>query len=238
MKLIMLDKIGTLLDALGPFYRSAVAVFDHYGIEAPTMDDYRENITPDFMQFYWDRGIPLYATTRDINRIIAEYRARKEEKSLLNPQPGAKELLLHCAKLGFNVVFTNIDVSKLAVYRDQELGERTLVADPISVNDNPWRDELLEILAFMDGISPSDEPWEIWCIGDTAREIAAAKSIPFEGIRTIAFTGGFDSPKKFEGLPKNRTPDHIVNSLLDIPSILDVYAHLQNPARLSPWTIN
>lgn len=235
MKLVVLDENGTLLDALGPFYRSAVAVFSHYGIEAPTIDDYRDNITSDFMQFYWDRGIPLHVTDRDVNRIVAKYHARNEKIFLFNPQPGAKELFLHCVKLGFNVVFVKTDVNKIATCRSQELGIRTLAADPPPLNNDPGQGELLNALASMDEITHGDDdPWEIWCIGDTVREIAIAKSIPLKGIHTIAFTGGFDSPRKFEGLPEKSAPDYVVDSLLDIPFILDAFAQFNESSEGSP----
>jgi phosphoglycolate phosphatase-like HAD superfamily hydrolase len=235
MKLVILDKDGPIVDSLTPFYNSTVAIFRHYGLEPPKLDDYRDNITPDFMQFYWDRGIPLYVTARELNHVRME--CCKEEWTSVRLQPGAKELLKHCHELGFSIFLATADTYENAAQHLQELGVRELI-DGWARNGNLRREDLLDILAFADGFS-DDEPWEVWYIDDTASGIAAAKDLPLEGIHTIGFTGGFNSPKKFKELPEDHAPDHTVASLFDIPAILDAYAIIEkDPAMHRRWSVN
>lgn len=237
MNLIILDKDGTMVDSLTPFYHAVVAIFRHYGLEPPTLDDYRDNITPDFMRFYWDRGIPLYVTSRELNRLRMELCG--EEGASVELLPGAKELVNRCRELGFKIFLATADTYEAASGQLEKLGIKELVSG-WARGGISRRDDILDILAFADGLYDDSEPWNVWYIDDTASGIADAKSIPLEGIHTIGFTGGFNSPRKFDELPKDRAPDHIVNSLFAIPSIIDAYVALrQYPAtNHSQWTIN
>ncbi len=237
MKLVVLEKDGPLVDSLTRAYNSTVAIFRHYGLEPPTLADYRENITPDFMQFYWERGIPLYVTARELNRVQAK--CDKKERISVQLQPGAKELLLHCQKLGFKIFLASSDTDENTLKQLEELGVQELITG-YAINVQSRRDDLLGLLTFAIGLFPEDNSLELWWyIGDTATGIAAAKSIPIKETYTIALTGGFDPPERFEGLPKDQAPDHTVASPFDILPILDAYAHLEEDRVMHrKWTVN
>lgn len=73
-RLCILDWNGTLQDDLHHIYECGVQrIFRHYGLACPTVEEFRHEVTADFMgSFYWPRGIPREASAADLNAIMAE----------------------------------------------------------------------------------------------------------------------------------------------------------------------
>jgi phosphoglycolate phosphatase-like HAD superfamily hydrolase len=219
MKLFISDLDGTLLNSLPAYYRAVVNIFHCYEIEPPTLDDYRDNITPDFMPFYWDRGIPLYVKSRDLNRIKEV--CFKECWAATQLHSGAKELLLQCRKLGFDIFIATAETYEIGNRRLCELGLKNLILG-WARNGDSRLDDIRDILAFASGFEEG-AALEIWYMDDTASGIMAAKDLEL-GIHTIGFTGGFNSPGKL--LASN--PDHLVESLSEVPQILKTNTSSRN----------
>jgi phosphoglycolate phosphatase-like HAD superfamily hydrolase len=235
MKLVILDK-GTVLDTISPPYNDMVAIFRHYECKPPTFDDYRDNfVANDSMELYWDRGIPPHVTARDLSRLRMEI--HREEWATVALQPGAKELLNHCERLGFTIFLVTSGTYESTACSLQGPGARKPVEDR-AYSRPPRREDLLDILALAKEMFGDEGPREVWYIDDMASGVAAAKNVPLEGIYTIGFTGGSNSPKMFEEIPQGQAPDHVVNSFFDIPPILDAYVALRDPAMQKPWAIN
>lgn len=58
-RLIFNDWNGCLLDDVPHrFEHGPKAIFKHFGLPAPTLEDYCQHITSDFMEYYYTRGIP------------------------------------------------------------------------------------------------------------------------------------------------------------------------------------
>src|SRR3989344_8317068 len=54
---VIFDWNGTLHDDLEWLaYRSVVKIFETYNLSPPTLDEYRQEITADFMKFYYKQG--------------------------------------------------------------------------------------------------------------------------------------------------------------------------------------
>lgn len=59
IRLVLHDWNGSLLDDVQHRFEHGVcAIFRHYGLPIPTLEDYCRTTTSDFMRFYYDRGIP------------------------------------------------------------------------------------------------------------------------------------------------------------------------------------
>lgn len=207
MKLLISDWDGTLLNSLPVYYGAVVKIFQDFGVGPPTLNDYRDNITPDFMQFYWNRGIPAHATGKDLNLIRSAYFEKNWNSAELHP--GAKELLLHCRKIGFEVFLSTAEVYDIGNRRLREFGIRNLIRG-WARGGNSRYDDIADILAFY-----GEEPEKVWYIDDTASGLEAAKECDL-GLNTIGFTKGFNSPKKIG----SANPDHVADSLFEIPRIL------------------
>ena len=54
----VLDWNGTLLNDLPLVYRSVCQIFATYGLPAPTLEQYRTEMSQEWMKFYLNYGIP------------------------------------------------------------------------------------------------------------------------------------------------------------------------------------
>lgn len=71
--LLIFDWNGTIQDDLHHIYECGVQrIFAYFGLQCPTMDQYRNEVAADFMPFYYGRGIPTTVTAQDLNAIMAE----------------------------------------------------------------------------------------------------------------------------------------------------------------------
>lgn len=70
---VIWDWNGTLQDDLVMVYENGVqAIFEHYGVPCPTLEEYRNEVIADWVRFYHDRGIPAAATKDDLNAIMRQ----------------------------------------------------------------------------------------------------------------------------------------------------------------------
>lgn len=59
IRLAILDWNGCLLDDVPHrFEHGPKAIFKHFGLPEPSLEDYCQHITSDFMKYYYERGIP------------------------------------------------------------------------------------------------------------------------------------------------------------------------------------
>ena len=74
--LILFDWNGTLIDDCPVLYQYGVRpVFEHFGLPAPTLDEWRNGVSPDFLPFYEKYGI-RGATAEELNQIMLKSMAR------------------------------------------------------------------------------------------------------------------------------------------------------------------
>ena len=211
MKLLISDWDGTLLNSLPIYYGAVVQIFQHFRVEPPPFDDYRDNITPDFMQFYRDRGIPKSTTGRDLNLIRSAYFEKNWDGAALHP--GTKELFLRAREMGFEVFLSTAEVYEIGDRRLREFGSRDLIRGWARGQNSRYHD-IADIIAFGLGFCEEDS-LEVWYVDDTASGLTAAKDNDPE-LKTIGVTMGFNSPEKIRAAK----PDYVVDSLFDIPRIL------------------
>ncbi len=71
--LCIFDWNGTIQDDMHHIYECGVErIFRHFDLPCPTLDQFRNEVTPDFMIFYRDHGIPADATAAQLNEIMGE----------------------------------------------------------------------------------------------------------------------------------------------------------------------
>lgn len=73
IKAVVFDFNGTLFDDLRVAYGSVQEIFRTYGVPCPTIDQYRQEISADYMKFYYDYGIPVTKIDDDVNAIRNRY---------------------------------------------------------------------------------------------------------------------------------------------------------------------
>lgn len=82
-KMILWDWNGCLLDDVPHrFLHGPCAIFEHYGLPMPSLEDYTHHITSDWLKWYYDRGIPqsgdVKADMKALNDIMQAHMAKAE----------------------------------------------------------------------------------------------------------------------------------------------------------------
>ena len=72
-RVVIFDFNGTLFDDLHVAYGSVQEIFRTYGIPCPTLDQYREEIAANYMEFYYNHGFPRTTTGDELNKIRSEF---------------------------------------------------------------------------------------------------------------------------------------------------------------------
>lgn len=72
-RVVVFDFNGTLFDDLRVAYGSVQEIFRAYNLPCPTLEQYREEITSDYMAFYYNYGIPRATADHKLNAIRNKY---------------------------------------------------------------------------------------------------------------------------------------------------------------------
>lgn len=204
--LVIFDWNGTLQDDLHHIYECGVQrIFNHYGLQCPSLEEYRHEVTADFMtSFYWPRGIPKDVTAQDLNAIMAEgFKAKGAPPGLFHDA----ELLVNALALrGYPLaVASGYATAKLdAAVARSGLGTHffRVIGD---VRDKA--DAISKIVAEA-GVRPERAA----VIGDTDEDVLGAAAV---GATPYVCTRGFHPPERIEAT-REKAPGLIVRGeLLD-----------------------
>jgi phosphoglycolate phosphatase-like HAD superfamily hydrolase len=104
-RLCILDWNGTLQDDMHHIYECGVQrIFRHFSLPCPTLDEYRHEVTADFMgSLYWPRGVPKDVSAADLNAIMAEGFKEKGTPPPLFPDAHRVVLTLAIRRYGLAV---------------------------------------------------------------------------------------------------------------------------------------
>jgi phosphoglycolate phosphatase len=181
-KAVIFDYNGTLLDDVGPSYSSVVGIFKHYGLKAPSLDQYRSEVSSDFMPFYHGHGIPSSATAEDLNVIRRDYFLRNWHETQLRSD--AKSVIDELTSKGMPLGIVSSEVDNLIKRRLKEDGLiyrfHSIKAD---VRDK--EEALLEAAHEM-----SVHPMDTIYVDDTVDGNRAAVDV---GMHAVGFGQGFHS---------------------------------------------
>ncbi len=211
-ELVISDWDGVLLDSLALYYRAVEEIFREYGIKPPSLEEYRNNISPDFMQFYKERGFPPSATSQGLNAIRKRYfEAHWQEVQL---RAGARELLTFCNRSKIIVFLATSEVYEIGLRRFNDLRIRHLIHGWARGGNSRYED-LADILACASGISRNVYGATLY-LDDTGSGIKQAKSKHLR-LKTVGVNGGFNSREAIEAAK----PDFIVSSPHEVIVILE-----------------
>ncbi len=184
LKLAVFDWNGTTIDDLPLVYGSVKEIFRIYGIPAPPLESYREEITADFMKFYENHGL-TGATKEDLNAIRKRYLAEHGHAAKLHP--GAKELIELCKRIGLQTAIVSAEIADVLDKRVTEFGLFPFI-DRITGGAYDKPAALIETLDFF-GVAAENA----FYLDDTFDGLMAAKAV---GLNTIGFCNGYNSRKR------------------------------------------
>lgn len=197
-KFAIFDWNGTLLNDIGPVFGSVCAIFDAYGVQRPTLDEYRNEIGSDFMPFYWKHGIPSHVTGAELNVIRKAYLEAHLEEATLHPN--VREVLALASTLGMYRGIVSGEIDKLLVenlVRFDLFGSLQSICGGVRNK----KEKLLDLCNVFE-VHPS----EAFYLDDTFEGIMAAKKA---GLFVIGVTHGYASPERIAAAE----PDHTCDSL-------------------------
>ncbi len=183
-KLAIFDWNGTTLDDLPVVYASVQEIFRTYGVPAPSLDSYREEITTSFMDFYRKYGIKD-ATADDLNAIRKRYLAAHGHEARLHK--GARELIELCKRLDLQTAIVSAEIPGVLEGRLSEFGITPFI-DRVAGGAYNKPEALIATLDFF-GVKSENA----FYLDDTFDGLMAAKSV---GITAIGFCNGYNSRKR------------------------------------------
>lgn len=208
---MILDWDGTLLDNLALLYLCVSRVFRRYGLESPTLQEYRQEIDVDFMKFFHARGIPQHITAEEIQKILKETKFEyyeQENRSQVKLREDAIAVLSGCRKLDIKTAIISAETP--------EVLERGLARFGV----RPWLN-YHRGLAYRKGAALLETctlfnvaPAQTFYVDDLAQGIKEAKEV---GITVFGMlNNGHNAPERILAAK----PDFAVNSLTEVLEII------------------
>jgi len=214
-KVAIFDWNGTLLgdERLAP--EMLEEIFAHFGVQAPSLEQFREKIGGDFTEFFYNHGIPRPETAQAeevqneiIRKVREDFIVRNQER--IHPRSETKWLLENCRQAGLGIALISAESksildSQLAHYELREYFNHILT-DARPTKESALR-EVVERLFKM-------QPQQCCYIGDTSSDVRDAKKVD---MKVIALTQGLSSKECLEAAH----PDFTADSLTEVWEIIE-----------------
>lgn len=180
---LLFDWSGTLADDLGPVWRATNLIFEEYGRDPLSLEDFRRHFRLPFSGFYAE-FLPA-ATEEGLEALYERFFAGlNDEVTLL---PGAREILDYGRERGLRLFL----LSTIKASHFERQAARLGVADAFEiayVQINDKREKIRHLLAEHQ-LLPSETAF----VGDMVHDIETAH---YGGVLSIAVLTGFDSWEK------------------------------------------
>ena len=188
-KLALFDWNGTLLDDLDIVYGSVVEIFRRYGLPAPTLEQYRNEIEADFMKFYYEHGMHQHVTGNDLNAIRKQFLLSHPAQPKLRPD--ALKLFALCQEL--KIPMGIVSASKMDLLMAQ-LKQFEILNFFDDIQGSAF-DKEKALVGVLDQFGVPAE--EVFYLDDSVDGLTAAKNL---GITTIGVTNGYYTKERIMGV--------------------------------------
>lgn len=207
MKLSLFDWNGTLLHDILVVYESVVEIFKVYAVPPPSLETYRNEICSNFMNFYWDNGIPRSATAPELNAIRTTFLLAHPTQA--NLHFNTQETLKLARSLGMSTGIVSAENEARFVHDFERLW--TPEYPPLDYVRYGVRDKKAALLETCDLFKTL--PQEACYVDDTFEGCTSAREA---GLIVIGVTHGYASHRRIA----LSNPDFICNSLVEVMEIL------------------
>jgi len=202
---IIFDYNGTLLDDLPVAYGSVSEIFKRHNLSCPTLEQYRQEIGTNFMEFYYNHGFPRTTTAKELNVIRMEYYLAHFDEAKLRPEAETVLSALNLLEIEFAIV--SADVDSLVIKKLEEVGMKSFF-NVIRAGVRDKRTVLLEVCKEL-GV----EPHEACYIDDTVDGNTAAKEA---GLHAIAVGTGYHSVERL-----SKVSQYVISNLYELSAIVE-----------------
>ena len=180
-RVVVFDFNGTLFDDFEVAYRSVQEIFKTYGVPCPTSEQYRKEISADYMDFYYKHGISRTRTDDELNVIRNRFYKTNGGNAKIRP-----DVWITLCQLSFFKIRTAIvsAESETNLYR-QLICSGNLQRSFDLIKAESWgiqgKEKALLRVAEIFG----EEPHKIIYVDDSVDGLSSAKSV---GVVPVAFT--------------------------------------------------
>ncbi len=214
---VIFDWNGTLYDDLERLaYGSVVKIFETYNIPTPTLDEYRQEISAKFMNFYYKHGFANNFSdqgpdgdAKALNIIRKKYYTDNGDKGNIRPDAFYTVLCLRRAGINVGIVSVEIESTLFEKLHSSMLGR---LFDSQFIRTQVWGDKgpaLLEVCGRLN-VSPTNVVY----VDDTVDGTTSAIKV---GLTAIGFanTTGYNSEDRLRSV----TP-FIINELSELLKLI------------------
>lgn len=211
-KAVIFDFNGTLFNDLHVAYGSVQEIFKTYGIPCPTLQQYREEISADYMEFYYNHGFPRTTTSDELNAIRNVFYRTNGRNARIRID--VWKTIYYLSDLNIRVAIVSAE-TLTNLYR-QLIRSGNLQRSFDFIKAEAWGDKgkekaLLQV-AEVFGIEPCDMIY----VDDSVDGLTSAKNL---GVIPVAFTNstGYHSEQRLKTVTELR-----VNEIGEIINIIEV----------------
>ena len=187
-RVVVFDFTGTLFDDLSVAYGSVQEIFKTFGLSCPSLEEYREGNTANYMKFYYDHGFSITTTVDELN--VIRNRFYKTNDGVAKIRPDASKMIDHLAFLRIPVAIVSSE-SSINLYR-QLIQHRNLQRSFDFIRGEAWGEKGKE-KAFMQVAEVfGEDSGNMIYVDDTVDGLTSAKNV---GVVPVAFTNptGYNS---------------------------------------------
>lgn len=187
-KIVIFDFNGTLFDDIHIAYGSVGEIFRTYNIPCPTLEQYREEITANYMEFYFSHGFPRTTTGNELN--VIRNRFYKINDGMAKIRPDAGKMIDHLSFLNIPVAIVSAE-SSTNLFR-QLIQHRNLQRRFDFIRGDAWGEKGKENAFLQVAEIFGEHPCGMIYVDDSVDGLTAAKNV---GIIPVAFTNptGYNS---------------------------------------------
>lgn len=207
-RLCIFDWNGTLQDDLHHIYECGVRrIFAHFGLPCPTLDEYRNEVSANFMPFYHAHGIPTDVGRDDLNAIMAEGFKEKGRPADLFPDAADVVRMLH--EWGFELMV----VSGYAQEKLDAAVSRSGLGPFFSrvIGDVSAKEPVYEECVRISGAG------HVVGVGDTVEDALAARSV---GGTAFLCHRGFHTKERLSAETADLEEVYLIDALSDVIGLL------------------
>ncbi len=201
VKTAVCDWNGTLINDLPLVYESVKLIFSTFGLPAPTLREYREEMSQEWVNFYLNHGIPPGDSMEELKKTLNGIRRNVLEThwDSVELHPGAVDSLSLFKARGMKVLLVTGEVEEIV---EQRLRQFNLTRFFDGVFGGAYRKN--EILAGLDLL-----PEESMYADDDPMGLRGAKAL---GFVTIGMTHGYASERRI----RDANPDLVANNFAEV----------------------
>ncbi len=206
IKNIIFDWSGVINDDLFTVYKTVMVIFQKYGVEEISLEEFKKEWEQPYTRFYSKYGITRLSREKEVDLYLPLYKSMASQY-----QPKAysniKDTLERFKEAGINMIVVSSSIRETILSDIQDFSLEGMFNEINS--DIHDKTEVIHEIIDRNNFNPEETIF----IGDTAHEVEAGKSA---GTKTGAVTWGYNKEDRLRAA----NPNFIIHNLEELESII------------------